>query len=346
MMSRKFFTIFVLCAVFAVTLAVSSTAIAGDGSTLASVKKRGFVKCAINDHKIGFGFLLKDGSLTGFDWDYCRAVAAATLGDAKAAEGRPTSSSDRFPVLQSGEVDMLVRNTTWNITRDTVLGFDFAPTTFYDGQGIMVRVDSGVTKLKELDGASVCISAGTSNEKNLANTFRSLGLKYQSIIFNKTSAASEAYKNGRCDAYTSDRSSLVSRRTTYGKPEAHVILPVVMSKEPLAPAVRHGDDNWFDIVKWTVNCTIAAEEFGINQENVEDMLSSDDPTILELLGVEGDLGRALGVKNDFCYQVVKQVGNYKDIYDKHLGPGTRVNLERGLNALWTEGGLMYSPPFH
>ena len=371
-MTRKFFPVFALLVVLAMVLVacgspepvrvekevvvteevqvevVKEVAVtfAGGGDTLAIVQDRGILKCAINDHKIGFGFLLEDGSLVGFDWDYCRAVAAATLGDAEAVEGRPTSSSDRFPVLQSGEVDLLVRNTTWNLTRDTSLGFDFAPTTYYDGQGMMVPSDSGVTSLGDLDGATVCVSAGTTTEKNLADAFRALGLEYEPVIFNKSSAASEAYQEGRCDAYTSDKTSLVSRRSAYENPGDHVILPIIMSKEPLGPVVRHGDNNWFDIVKWTVNCTIAAEELGVNQTNVNDMLGSDDPSVLELLGIEGDLGQAMGLNNDFCYQVIKQVGNYEDIYNRNLGPDTQVDLPRDLNSLWTDGGLLYSPPFH
>lgn len=332
------------------SIGIGSGAIAQEqvtgGTTLASVQGNGVVKCAINDHNIGFGFLMADGTLSGFDWDYCRAVAAAVLSDASASEGRATATSDRFTVLQSGEVDVLVRNTTWNLTRDTALGFDFVPVTFYDSQGIMVRASSGVTSISDLEGATVCVSAGTTTEKNLANTFRVAGITYEPVVFNKSSAASGAYAEARCDAYTSDKTSLASRRTTYDNPEDHVILDLSMSREPLAPAVRHGDSNWFDIVKWTVNCTIAAEDAGVTQANVDEMLTTDDPSILEMLGVSGDLGQALGLKNDFCYQVIKQVGNYSDIYNRNLGPGTQMNLPRGMNALWSAGGILYSPPFN
>ncbi len=318
---------------------------AGGGDTLGDVQARGTLNCGVSGTLPGFSFVEEDGSLSGFDWDYCRAVAAAALGDADAVEGRPATSQERFPILQSGEVDVLIRNTTWTLSRDTSLGFNFAPTTFYDGQGMVVRKDSGITQLADFDGRSVCVGAGTTTEKNLADVFRSMGINYEPIVFNDGPSTREAYDSGRCDGYTTDKSGLVASITQLSDPEAHVILDETMSKEPLGPLVRHGDDNWFDIVKWTVNCTIQAEELGITSQNVDEFLGSDDPVVLNLLGVEGDLAQAMGLNNDFCVQVIKQVGNYGEIFDKNLGPDTPFKLGRGLNALWTDGGLLYSPPF-
>jgi len=317
----------------------------GGGDTLADVQSRGHLVCANNANVPGFGFVEADGSFSGFDWDYCRAVAAAVFGDAEAVEGRPTTGTDRFPVLQSGEADILIRNTTWTTSRDTSLGFDFAPTTFYDGQGMMVRKDSGITELEGLDGGSVCVQAGTTTEANLADVFRKLGINSESVVFPDAPTTLEAYDEGRCDGYTTDKSGLVATQTQLTVPEDHTILEATMSKEPLGPLTRHGDNNWADIVMWTVNCTIQAEELGITSENVDEFLGSDDPVILNLLGVEGDLAQAMGLNNDFCVQIIKQVGNYAEIYNNNLGPDTPFDLPRGLNSLYTDGGLLYSPPF-
>lgn len=318
---------------------------AGGGDTLAAVQSRGTLKCGGNANLPGFGFLNPDGTFTGFDIDFCKAIAAAVLGDATKFEIRPTTATERFPVLQSGEVDVLIRNTTWTISRDTALGFNFGPTTFYDGQGMMVRKDSGITSLEGLEGGSVCVQAGTTTEKNLADVFRKLGINYEAVVFPDAPSTREAYDGGRCDGFTTDRSGLVASQTQLQVPEDHIILPEVMSKEPLGPLTRHGDDNWFDIVKWTTYCTMQAEEKGVNSANVEQSLGSDDPEILNLLGVEGDLGQALGLNNDFCFQAIKQVGNYAEIYERNLGPDTPFNLPRGVNELWINGGLLYSPPF-
>jgi general L-amino acid transport system substrate-binding protein len=319
---------------------------ASTGATLDAVRARGVLNCAANGTLAGFGFIDENGDWSGFDWDYCRAIAAAVLGDADAVEGRATTATERFPVLQSGDADVLVRNTTWTISRDTSLGFDFAPTTFYDGQGMMVRVDSGITTLEDLDGGSVCVQAGTTTEKNLADVFRKLNINAETIVFPDNPSTSDAYNEGRCDGLTTDKSGLVSvRANQLDVPEDHIILDATMSKEPLGPVVRHGDNNWGDIVSWTVNCTFVGEELGITSENVDDFLGSDDPNVLNTLGVEGDLGQAMGLNNDFCYQVIKQVGNYAEIYDRNLGPDTRFNVPRGLNMQWTDGGLLYSPPF-
>jgi general L-amino acid transport system substrate-binding protein len=318
---------------------------AGGGDTLAEVQGRGHMVCAANGTLPGFGFVEEDGSFTGFDWDYCRAIAAAALGDAEAVEGRAVTATERFPVLQSGEADVLVRNTTWTLSRDTSLGFDFVPITFYDGQGMMVRKDSGITDLEGLEGGTVCVQAGTTTEKNLADVFRGLGINAESVVFPDAPSTVEAYDEGRCDGFTTDKSGLVAEQTVMTVPDDHIILEATMSKEPLGPLTRHGDNNWNDIVNWTVNCTIQAEELGITSENVDEFLGSDDPVILNTLGVEGDLGQAMGLNNDFCYQIIKQVGNYGEIYDHNLGPDTPYNLPRGVNSQWTEGGLLYSPPF-
>lgn len=318
---------------------------AGGGDTLAEVQARGILNCGSNASLPGFANVEADGTYTGFDYDFCRAVAAAVLDDSQAVEVRATTGTDRFPVLQSGEVDVLIRNTTWTISRDTSLGFDFAPTTFYDGQGMMVREDSGITTLEGFEGGSVCVQAGTTTEKNLADVFRQLGINAESVVFPDNPSTTQAYDEGRCDGLTTDKSGLAAVRTQTNNPDEHIILDATMSKEPLAPVTRHGDNNWNDIVSWTVNCTIQAEELGITSENVDEFLGSEDPVILNLLGVEGDLGQAMGLENDFCVEVIRQVGNYAEIYDRNLGPDTGVFIPRGLNSLYTEGGLLYSPPF-
>ena len=318
---------------------------AGGGDTLAEVQARGILNCGSNASLPGFANVEADGTYTGFDYDFCRAVAAAVLGDSQAVEVRATTGTDRFPVLQSGEVDVLIRNTTWTISRDTSLGFDFAPTTFYDGQGMMVRKDSGITTLEDFEGGSVCVQAGTTTEKNLADVFRQLGINAESVVFPDNPSTTQAYDEGRCDGLTTDKSGLAAVRTQTNNPDDHIILDATMSKEPLAPVTRHGDNNWNDIVSWTVNCTIQAEELGITSENVDEFLGSEDPVVLNLLGVEGDLGQAMGLENDFCVEILRQVGNYAEIYDRNLGPDTGVFIPRGLNSLYTEGGLLYSPPF-
>ncbi|MCB9434781.1 MAG: amino acid ABC transporter substrate-binding protein [Ardenticatenaceae bacterium] len=320
---------------------------AGGGDTLQQVLDRGTLKCGTTaGASPGFAFLEADGTWSGQDADYCRVIAAAVLSDKDAVEFRSTTGTDRFPVLQSGEVDVLVRQTTWTLSRDTSLGFNFVATIFYDGQGMMVRKDSGITSLEGLDGGSVCVATGTTTEKNLADVFRLLDIQYEAVVFDdQGDTTRSAFEEGRCDGYTTDKSGLVSSFALFDNPDDYMILAETMSKEPLGPLVRHGDDNWFDIVQWSVFCTFQAEELGITSANVDDMLGSDDPAILNTLGVEGDLGQAMGLNNDFCYQIIKQMGNYGEIYDKNLGPDTQFNLPRGANSLWTQGGLLYSPPF-
>lgn len=320
---------------------------AATGNTLETIRSRGTLRCAGNQSVPGFGYINPDtNEFEGFDIDFCKVFAVAALGDANAVEVRPTTANERFPVLQSGEVDVLSRNTTWTISRDTSLGLDFAPVTFYDGQGMMVRADSGIDSLEGLEGGTICVQSGTTTEKNLADVYRAMGVEFTPVVFDDADATREAYDQGQCDGFTTDKSGLVSQQILLADPAAHIILDATMSKEPLAPAVRHGDDNWFDIVKWSVFCTVAAEELGIDSTNVDSFLGGEDPVIQNLLGEAGDLGVAMGISNDFCYQIVKQVGNYGEIYNRNLGPDTPFNLPRGLNALYTtEGGIQYAPPF-
>jgi len=316
-------------------------------STLDIVRERGILKCGGNANVPGFGYLDPDtNEFVGFDIDYCRAIAAAVLGDSTAIEVRPTTAQERFPVLQSGEVDVLVRNTTWTISRDTALGFNFVPTTFYDGQGMMVKVDSGIEKLADMEGATICVQQGTTTEKNLADVFRKMGVNYEPLVLAEAPALLDAFDQGRCDGYTTDKSALVSQTTILPDPASATILEETMSKEPLGPLTRHGDDQWFDIVKWVTFGTFQAEELGINSENVEEIAAtSEDPVVRNLLGTEGEHGTTLGLDNDFMVEVIKQVGNYGEIYDRNLGPDTPFDLPRGLNAQYTDGGLIYSPPF-
>jgi len=316
-------------------------------STLDIVRERGILKCGGNANVPGFGYLDPDtNEFVGFDIDYCRAIAAAVLGDSTAIEVRPTTAQERFPVLQSGEVDVLVRNTTWTISRDTALGFNFVPTTFYDGQGMMVKVDSGIEKLADMEGATICVQQGTTTEKNLADVFRKMGVNYEPLVLAEAPALLDAFDQGRCDGYTTDKSALVSQTTILPDPASATILEETMSKEPLGPLTRHGDDQWFDIVKWVTLGTFQSEELGINSENVEEIAAtSEDPVVRNLLGTEGEHGTTLGLDNDFMVEVIKQVGNYGEIYDRNLGPDTPFDLPRGLNAQYTDGGLIYSPPF-
>lgn len=314
-------------------------------SQLDAIMKRGKLVGGVNADIPGFGYLDSDGSYKGMDIDITKAIAAAVFGDPNAVEYRPLSSEERFVAVQTGEVDVLSRNTTYTTSRDASVGLAFAPVTFYDGQGMMVRKDSGIESLKDLEGARISVESGTTTELNLADQMRKLGVSYEPVVFDSQDAAVAAYEEGSVDAYTTDRSGLVSRRSTLSNPDDHIILNEVLSKEPLAPSVKDGDTKWADIVTWTVYALIQAEEYGITQENVDTYLDSDVPEIRRFLGVEGDLGEQLGLKNDFVVQIIKAVGNYGEVYNRHLGPDTVFDLERGPNNLWTDGGLMYSPPF-
>ncbi len=314
-------------------------------STLSIVQERGNLICIGNAQLPGFGFLDSEGNFSGFDVDYCRAIAAAIFGDANALEVRPASAKERFTILSSGEGDVIIRNTTWTMSRDTDLGMNFGPTTFYDGQGLMVRKDSGVATLQDLQGASVCVVTGTTTELNLADQFAAAGVDYEAVVFEDFDQSFNAYDEGRCDAVTTDKSSLVSRQTTLTVPADHVIINVTLSKEPLGPAVRHGDDQWFDLVNWVVYATILAEEHGITSQNIDSFMDSNDPNIRKLLGLEGDFCAKVGIANAGCFaDVISQLGNYAEIYDRNLGPDTVFDLPRGLNSLYTDGGILYAPP--
>jgi len=316
------------------------------GERLQAVMDRGQVICGVHGTFQGFGFVDSAGEWTGFDVDFCRAWAAALFNDANAVEFRGLSAQERFTALQSGEVDVLARNSTWTWSRDVDLGLTFGPVNFYDGQAIMAKrdiVDDPAAGLAALEGANVCVQSGTTTELNLADQFRAAGVNYTPVVFEDQNAAFQAYDEGRCDAITSDRSQLATQGQAVLQNFAdHVILDVVMSKEPLAPAVAQGDDKWADVVHWVVYGMIQAEELGITSENVDEFLASEDPVTRRLLGVEGELGAMLGLSNDFIYRVIKLVGNYGEVYDRNLAV---FNLARGQNELWTKGGLMYAPPF-
>ena len=327
------------------TLGVS-TAIAGShGSTLDLVKERGKLMCGSNTGLAGFGAPNDAGVWEGIDVDVCRAVAAAVLGDASKVEYVPLTSKVRFTVLQSGEVDMLSRNTTWTLSRDVDLGLEFVGVNYYDGQGFMVNKSLGVSSAMELDGASVCIQVGTTTEMNLADFFKANGMSYESVPVETNSEADAAYTAGRCDVYTTDASGLYASRAGYPDPSAHVVLPEIVSKEPLGPAVRHGDSEWADIVRWSLNAMIIGEELGITSTNVDEMKSSKNPEVLRLLGVDAGYGAMLGLSDDWAYNILSQVGNYSESFEKHIGPNTPINIQRGLNALYKDGGILYAPPF-
>jgi general L-amino acid transport system substrate-binding protein len=323
------------------TLATAPAATAS-GATLEAVKQRGNLQCGVNTGLAGFGIADSQGNWTGFDVDICRAVAAAVLGDASKVKYTPLTTQQRFTALQSKEIDILSRNTTWTLGRDTSLGLNFAAITFFDGQGFMVRKSSNVTSAKKLDGATVCVQPGTTTELNLADFFRANNLKYQPVVIESLQELTGAFVAGRCDAMTTDVSGLVSIRATQATPDDFLVLPEVISKEPLGPVVRHGDDQWFDIVKWTIFAMIEAEEKGITSDNVDQMKSSDDPSIKRMLGVTPGNGESMGLKEDWAYNIIKQVGNFGQSYDRNIK--AQLGLERGINALWTQGGLVYAPP--
>jgi len=306
--------------------------------------ERGNVICIGNAAAPGFGYVGEDGSFSGFDIDFCKALAAAVFGDPEAYEIRPATASERFAVLTAGPGAGLIRNTTDTMTRDTDLGGDFAPTTFYDGQGIMVRVADGITSLEDLAGGSVCVATGTTTELNLADVMAARGIEYEPVVFEGNDESVAAYETGRCDAFTTDKSGLTGRRAVLADPMAHVILDETLSKEPLAPMVRHGDNQWEDIVRWVVYATFLAEEMGVSSANVDSMMESTDPNIRRLLGVDGEFGAKIGLDNDWSYNVIKMVGNYAEIYDRNLGPDTDFYIPRGLNKSWVDGGLLYAPP--
>lgn len=328
------------------TLAVLSFGSATlSADTLSDVQKNGFVKCGVDGGLPGFSEVGSDGVYKGIDVDLCRAVAAAVLGDAKKVKYVALTAKERLTALQSGEIDMLSRNTTWTQTRDTSLGLKFAGVNYYDGQGFMVNKKLGVKSAKELDGASICLQTGTTTELNVADYFRTNKMKYKLVSYDTNDQVLKGYESGRCDVLTSDQSQLYGLRIKLAKPDESIVLPEVISKEPLGPVVRQGDDKWFNIVRWTFNAMLTAEENGVTSKNADAMLKSDNPDIKRLLGVEGEMGKNLGLSKDFAYQIVKQVGNYAESFEATVGMGSPLKISRGYNALWNQGGLQYAPPF-
>ena len=315
------------------------------GSRLAAVLERGQLVCGVDGGIPGFSFVDEGGVYSGLDVDVCRAVAAALFDDPDAVEYRRLDSTERFTALSGGEVDMLSRNTTWTISRDTQVGMEFGPTTFYDGQGMMVREASGITTLEDFAGKAVCVETGTTTELNLTDQMRKLGVDFEPVVFQDADAAYAAYDEGRCEGMTSDKSQLIARRSTLPTPDEHVLLEATMSKEPLGPLTVNNDSAWFDVVKWVTFGLIQAEEFGITSENIGEFTGSDDPNIARFLGEEGTLGEDMGIPNDFMARAITHVGNYGEVFERNLGADSQFNLDRGQNALWTEGGLLYAPPF-
>ncbi|RMA41296.1 amino acid ABC transporter substrate-binding protein [Rhodophyticola porphyridii] len=329
------------------TLAIAGLA-AGFASaqTLDEVQARGSLNCGVTTGLVGFAAPNASGEWEGFDVGLCRAVAAAVFGDATAVNFVPTTGQTRFTALASGEVDMLARNTTWTFSRDVDLRFEFVGINYYDGQGFMVPRELGVASAMELDGATVCIQTGTTTELNLADFFSSNGMSYEPVPIETNAEAQQQYLAGACDVYTTDASGLAATRATFEDPSAHVVLPEIISKEPLGPLVRHGDNEWGDIVRWTLNALIAAEELGITSANVAELASgTDNPEINRLLGTEGELGGMLGLSSDWAQNAIAAVGNYGQLFEDNIGESTPIGLSRGLNAQWTDGGLLYSPPF-
>ncbi|WP_426217787.1 amino acid ABC transporter substrate-binding protein [Pseudomonas sp. DWRC2-2] len=315
------------------------------GPTLDSVKKNGEVRCGVSTGVSGFSFPDKTGKWTGIDADTCRAIAAAVLGDAEKVKWVPLSSQQRFPALQSGEVDVLIQTATWTLTRESELGFLFAPATYYDGQGFMVPKSLGVTSAKNLDGATICVQPGSTSEVNVANYFRTHNITFKPLVIEKMDEIENAYFSGRCDVYTGDTSSLAASMVAKAKnPDDHIILPELISKEPLAPAVRQGDDQWYNIVKWTVFALVDAEERGISSVNVKEKLESKDPDIQQFLGVKPGIGTSLGLSDQWAFNAVKSVGNYGEIFERNLGQDSAFKMRRGVNDLWSRGGMMYAMP--
>jgi general L-amino acid transport system substrate-binding protein len=327
------------------TALLATVGTAQAGATLDAVKAKGFVQCGVSTGLAGFSNPDDAGNWSGLDVDVCRAVAAALFGDAKAVKFTPLTSKERFTALQSGEIDVLSRNTTWTLQRDTSLGLDFTGVTYYDGQGFMVPKSLGVKSALELDGASVCVQTGTTTELNLADYFRANNMSFSPVNFERPDEARTAYEQGRCDVYTTDKSGLYAQRTGLANPADHIILPETISKEPLGPVVRHGDNEWGDVVRWTLYAMVEAEDLGVSSANVDDQkASSTNPEVRRLLGVEDEMGKDLGVPADWGYQIVKQVGNYGEAFERNLGTSTPLKIDRGLNAQWKDGGLQYAMP--
>ncbi len=334
---KKITSTFLLASVLAVSANTASAA------TLDDVVGKGFVQCGVSQGLPGFSAFDDKGNWSGVDVDVCRAVAAAIFGDDGAVKFTPLSAKERFTALQSGEVDVLSRNTTWTATRDTALGLNFAGVNYYDGQGFMVPTALGIKSAKELDGAAVCTNTGTTTELNASDYFRANGMDYKIVAFEKADEVVAAYDAGRCDVYTTDQSGLYAQRIKLKDPAAHVVLPEVISKEPLGPVVRQGDDQWFNIVKWSLFCMVNAEEMGITSGNIGSKASGKDPSVKRLLGMEGKFGENLGVSPTWCANIVSSVGNYGESFARNLSIAP-LNIQRGVNELWSKGGLQYAPP--
>ena len=316
-------------------------------ATLNQIKARGSLNCQVGPPTPGFYALGADGSWSGMDVDVCRALAAAIFNDPKKIQFQSVTSAVRFTALANGESDVLSRTTTWTAVRDTQLGLEFAGVNFYDGQGFMVPKASGVKSAKELNNATVCVLTGTTTELNVADFYRANGMTFKAVTAENENVLVGTYLGGGCDAYTNDKSGLAARRSSFPKPDDHIILPETVSKEPLGPVVRHGDNNWGDIVRWTLNGLIEAEEMGVSSTNVDQMLTSTNPGIRRLLGLEGNIGEGMGLPKDFMVRILKATGNYGEIYERNVGPKTPINIPRdgSLNALWTKGGILYAAPF-
>jgi general L-amino acid transport system substrate-binding protein len=317
---------------------------AASAQTLKTIKDRGLLSCGVTQGLAGFSLPDDKGNWTGLDVDVCRAIAAAVFNDPSKVKYVPLSAKDRFTALQSGEVDLLSRTTTWTLSRDTSLGANFTGVTYYDGQGFIVKKSLKVNSALELNSASVCVATGTTTELNLADYFKGNNMKYEVIAFGTADEAVKAYESGRCDVFTTDQSGLYGERLKLANPADHVVLPEIISKEPLGPMVRHGDDQWFDIVKWALFAMVTAEELGITQKNVDEKAKSDNPELKRVLGTDGNLGEQLGLTKDWVVRIVKAVGNYGESFDRNVGPGSKLGIARGLNALWNKGGIQYAPP--
>lgn len=332
------------CAVAACTGVLPGAGAAFAQSTLDKVKARGQLSCGVNTGLTGFSARDDKGNWIGLDADYCRAIAAAVLGDATKVTFVPTTTKERFTALNSGEIDVLARDTTWTLHRDSAQGLVFAGVNYYDGQGFIVKKAAGISAARQLDGATVCVQTGTTTELNLADFFRDNRLAYKILLFEKPNDAVQAYQDGRCDSYTSDVASLYAQRLALARPDDHVVLPDVISKEPLGPAVQQGDSRWFTIVRWVHFALLLAEEAGVSQSTLESSFASSNADVKRLLGRDGDFGAGLGLDKDWVVRIVRQVGNYGEIYERHLGDGSRLKIARGLNRLWRDGGLHYAPP--
>jgi len=331
-----------LIAVGVAALAAASAAQAG---TLEDVRAKGFIQCGVSQGLPGFSNADDSGKWTGLDVEMCEAVAAAVFGDKNAVKYTPLSAKQRFTALSSGEIDILSRNTTWTMTRDTQLGLNFAGVNYYDGQGMMVPTALGVSSATELDGANICTNTGTTTELNITDYFRANGMSFNLVAFEKADEVVAAYDAGRCDVYTTDRSGLAAQRGKLTNPDNHVVLPEIISKEPLGPVVRQGDDVWFNIVRWSLNAMINAEEMGITSENINKMTYNEiTPAEARFIGKEGKFGAELGLADDWAYQIIRQVGNYGESYERNVGPNTPLKLDRGVNALWSQGGILYAAP--